>query len=211
MTPPGAGTRSVTPVNVCYTYGIPNPADPGSARRSPDIETQPVMDRLAYGSPPQTKTRPGYDRVLDEWPDAPNSVPSYVRPSRKTEEFDSHRSPGAELMDTVAHLQLEVEALKLEQSTPPPLAKRTLPTLSKPVAFTSTKVQWRHWLGSIPPSDALNVTLLVSEVKRTSGGIHRALWITGSVGRLSPSVREDDSSGGGGPIDISNKHRPPDW
>ena len=47
-------------------------------------------------------------------------------------------------MDMVAHLQLEVEALKLEQSAPPALAKRTLPTLSKPVAFTSTKVQWGH-------------------------------------------------------------------
>ena len=43
-------------------------------------------------------------------------------------------------MDTVAHLQLEVEALKFVQSAPPALAKRTLLTLSKPVVFTSTKV-----------------------------------------------------------------------
>ena len=43
-------------------------------------------------------------------------------------------------MDTVAHLQLEVEALKFVQSAPQALAKKTLPALSKPVAFTSTKV-----------------------------------------------------------------------
>ena len=43
-------------------------------------------------------------------------------------------------MDTVAHLQLEVEALKFLQSAPTALARRTLPVLSKPVAFTATKV-----------------------------------------------------------------------
>ena len=58
-----------------------------------------------------------------------------------TEEYDSHRSLGTELMDMVAHLQLEVEALKFEQSAPPALTKKTLPTLSKPITFTSTKVQ----------------------------------------------------------------------
>ena len=39
-------------------------------------------------------------------------------------------------METVAHLQL----MKFVQSALPTLAKRTLPVLSKPVAFTSTKV-----------------------------------------------------------------------
>ena len=70
----------------------------------------------------------------------PNSVPNYRRLSPKTEECDSQRSPEADLMDTVVHLQLEVEALKFVQSAPPALAKRTLLTLSKPVVFTSTKV-----------------------------------------------------------------------
>ena len=42
----------------------------------------------------------------------PNSVPYYGRLSPKTEECDSQRSPEADLMDTVAHLQLEAEALK---------------------------------------------------------------------------------------------------
>ena len=49
-------------------------------------------------------------------------------------------SPEADLIDTVANLQLEVEALKFVQSAPLVLAKRTLPVLSKTVAFTSTKV-----------------------------------------------------------------------
>ena len=55
---------------------------------------------------------------------------------------DSDRSPEADFMDTVAHLQLEVEVLKFVQSAPPALAKRTQPVMSKPVAFISTKVQW---------------------------------------------------------------------
>ena len=43
-------------------------------------------------------------------------------------------------MDMVAHLQLEVEALKFVQSAPPAMARRSLPVLSKSVAFTATKV-----------------------------------------------------------------------
>ena len=73
--------------------------------------------------------------MQDEWPDVPNSVPSYERLSPKMEEYDSHKSLEAELMGTVAHLQLE-----FAPSVLPALAKRTLPALSKPVAFTSTKV-----------------------------------------------------------------------
>ena len=70
----------------------------------------------------------------------PNSVTNYGRLSPKIEEGDAQRSLEADLMDTVAHLQLEVEVLKFVQSVPPALAKRTLSTLSKLVAFTSTKV-----------------------------------------------------------------------
>ena len=54
--------------------------------------------------------------------------------------YDSIRSPEADLMDTVAHLQLEVEALKFVQSGTSTLNMKTLPVQSKPVAFTSTKV-----------------------------------------------------------------------
>ena len=107
-------------------------------------------------------------------------------------------------MDTVAHLQLEVEALRFVQSAPPVLAKRTLPALSKPMAFTSTKVpkfsgetswdQYRQvfdasvrsngWddatvalqLLSHLEGDALNVALLVPEVKEgTRAGLVGAL------------------------------------
>ena len=46
------------------------------------------------------------------------------------------RSP--DLMDTVAHLQLEVEALKFVQSRPSMLDMKTLPVQSKLMAFTST-------------------------------------------------------------------------
>ena len=65
-------------------------------------------------------------------------MPSYEKLSPKAEVHNSDRSPEADLMDTVAHLQFEV--LKCVQSAPPALAKRALPVLSKPVAFTSTKV-----------------------------------------------------------------------
>ena len=48
---------------------------------------------------------------------------------------------------------------------------------------------WRRWpLLKWRPRLTL-LEMLPAEVKRTSGGIDRALWITGSVGRLSPSVR----------------------
>ena len=203
--PPGARARPVTPVNDRYTFGILAPADLGPARQSPGTGTQPVMDRFAYKPQPRTRTRSGVNRVRDEWPDMPNSaVPYYGRLLPKTEECDSQRSPEADLMDRVAHLQLEVEALKFVQSAPPALAKRTLPALSKPVAFTSTKVpkfsgetSWDQYhqvfdvivrsnvwvalqLLSHLEGDALNVTLLIPEVEqghasRTGGGIDRTL------------------------------------
>ena len=43
-------------------------------------------------------------------------------------------------MDTVVHLQLEVEVLKFVQSGPSVSATKSLPVQSKPAAFTSTKV-----------------------------------------------------------------------
>ena len=48
-------------------------------------------------------------------------------------------SPKAELMDTVARLQLEVEALRFGQLGQT-LGGQSLPVRSKPVVFTSTKV-----------------------------------------------------------------------
>ena len=152
----------------------------------------------------------------------PNSVPYYGRLLLKTEECDSQRSPEADLMDTVVHLQLEVEVLKFVQSAPPALAKRTLPALSKPVAFTSTKVtkfsgetswdQYHQVFDAIVRSngwddatvalqllshledDALNVALLVPEVNR----VMRARLVGaltehhGSPGRLADYQRQFD-------------------
>ena len=120
----------MTPVTDWYTFGMPTPTYPGPARQSPGTGIQLAMDQFVYELPPQTKTRPGFDRVWDDWPDMPNSVPSHDKLSPKAEVHDSDKSPRADLMDTVAHLQLEVEALKFVQSAPPALAKRTLPVLS---------------------------------------------------------------------------------
>ena len=109
-----------------YTFGMRSlwtPTYPGPARQSP----------------PRTRTRPGFDRVRDDWPDMPNSVQSCDKLSQRAEVHDSDRSPEADL-DTVVLQQLEVEALKFVQSAPPTLAKRILLVLSMPVAFTSTKV-----------------------------------------------------------------------
>ena len=64
--PPGAGTRAVTLVSDRYTFGVPNP---GPARQSLGTGTQPATDRFAYKPPSRTRTRPGFDRVQDEWPD----------------------------------------------------------------------------------------------------------------------------------------------
>ena len=71
--------------------------------------------------------QPRLDRVWDDWPDMPNSVSGHDKLSPKAEVHDYDRSPEADLMDTVAHLQLEVETLKFVQSAPPALARRTLP------------------------------------------------------------------------------------
>ena len=67
------------------------------------------------------------------------------------------------IMSPVAHLQLEVEALKFVQSGPSTLTMKTLPVQSKPVAFTSTKVpkfsgvtswdQYRHVFNAIVRSN----------------------------------------------------------
>ena len=99
------------------------------------------------------------------------------------------------MIDTVARLQLEVEALRFGQLEPSTLGEQTSPVRCKPV-FTSTKVpkfagvtSWEQYnqvfdaiarsngwddataslqLLSHLEADTLNVALLVSEVKRTT-------------------------------------------
>ena len=108
-------------------------------------------------------------------------------------------------MDTVMHLQLEVEALKFGPAGHSTLGGPTSPVRSKPMVFTSTKVpkfagvasweQYRQVFDAIAQSkgwedataalqllshlegDALNVALLVPESRR-------ATW-TGLVGALT--------------------------
>ena len=104
--------------------------------------------------------------------------------------YDPIRSSEAELMDTMAHLQLDVEALKFGQLGQPTLARQTSPVQSKLVVFTSTKVpkfdgviswdQHRQVFDAIVrpngwddatvalEGDTLNVALLVPEAKRTT-------------------------------------------
>ena len=147
--------------------------------------------------------------------------------------YDSIRSPEIDLMDTVAHIQLEVEALTFVQSGPSPLDIKTLPVQSKPVAFTSTKVtkfsgvtnwdQYRQVFDAIVRSngwdDAMTALQLLSHLEGdalnvgaggktghagTSLGTNQTLRITGPVNGLSTPVREDDSAGRGGPVDIRN-------
>ena len=137
----------------------------------------------------------------------------------RADEYDFDRSPEANVMDTVVHLQLEVEVLKFVQSAPLALAMRTLPVPSKPVTFTSTKVpkfsgvtsdQYRQVFDAIVRSngwddatvalqllshlegDALNVALLVPEVRRvTRAGLVGAITEHyGSPGHLADYRRQ---------------------
>ena len=154
---PGAG---IQPATDRFAFEMPTLTYPGPGRQLPGTGTQPVTDWFAYklltlptlgqGRLPQrTSTQPVLDRLMDDPSNMPNAVPGYDRLPPRTEVCDSHRSPEPDLMDTVAHLQLEVEALKFVQSGPSTLHMKTLPVQSKPVAFTSTNVQWVDYLGSV--------------------------------------------------------------
>ena len=87
---------------------------------------------------------PGHSRYLtgfmDDPPNMPTPVHRYDQQPPQTELFDLHRPPEANLIDTVAHLQLEVDALKFVQSGPSTSATKVPPVQSKRAAFTSAKV-----------------------------------------------------------------------
>ena len=93
-----------------------------------------MTGQFAFEMP--TPTYPGTDR---QPPVAGTQLVSHDKMPPRAEGYDSIRSPEADLLDMVAHLQLEVEELKFVQSGPK-LARKTLLVQSKPVAFTSTKV-----------------------------------------------------------------------
>ena len=87
----------------------------GPGRQMLGTGTQPVTKRFAYELPQRTRTQPVLVRLVDDPPDMPNSVPGHDRLPPRAEVYDSIRSPEADLMDTVAHLQLEVETLNFVQ------------------------------------------------------------------------------------------------
>ena len=81
----------------------------------------------------------GFDRFKDSLPNMTGSGLRNELPGR-SEGSDPTRPPEAELMDTVASLQLEVEALKFGQIGRSTLGGQTSLVWSKQVVFTSTKV-----------------------------------------------------------------------
>ena len=122
-------------VTARFIFEMPTPTYPGLVWQLPGTGTQPVTDRFVYELPPRARTQPVLDRSRDNLSDMPNSMPGYDRLLPRAEVYDSIRSPETDLMDTVAHLPLEVEALKFGQSGPSTLVMKT-----KPMEFTSTKV-----------------------------------------------------------------------
>ena len=140
---PGTEVKPGKTGNDRFIFGIPNPTYPGLDKWRQGTGTQPVKpasDRFAFGiaTPtylrsdrqlPGSETQPGLDRFRDSLPDMTGSGAHDDLPDRK-KGYDPTRSPEVVLMDTMAHLQLEVEVLKfgqLEQST---LARRISPVRS---------------------------------------------------------------------------------
>ena len=105
----------------------------------------------------------------------PTPVHGYDQLPPKTELYD-HRPPEAHLMDTVMHLQLEVDALKFVQSGPSTSAP---PVQSKPSAFTSTKVPKFSVVTSWDQYPQ------VFDAARTGRGTNRTLRIAVPVGGIS--------------------------
>ena len=209
--PPGAGTRPVTAVTDWYTFGMPTPTYPGPARQPLGTGIQPATDRFAYELPPRTRTRLGLDWLWDDGPDTPNSVCGNDKLLPRTEVPDFDRSPEADVMATVAHLQLEVEALKFGQLSPPALAKKTLNrwhlhppkcinSVGELVRISIAIIRSNGWddatvalqLLSHLEGDALNVALIVPEVKSaTRAGLVGALTEHyGSPGHLADYHRQ---------------------
>ena len=184
---PGAGAQPIGFGDGRCPFGITSPTYSGPAQRRPNAGIQPVMltpDQFAF------------------------ELPTLAHLS-SSEGSDPTRAPKAELMDTVACLQLEVEALTFGPLGHSTLGGPTSPVRSKPVVFTSTKVpklagvtSWGHIFDTIAQSngwddataalqllsdlegDALHVALLVPEARGSDG----TLWVTGSLSGLSTSV-----------------------
>ena len=182
-----AGTQPVTDRFVNELATLPNP---GHGRPPPWAGTQPVIDRSMY----KLTTLPTPVDRHDRPPPRAGTEPVY----------DFNRPQQADLMDTVAQLQFEIDALKFVQPGQSTSAKGTPPVRPGPAVFTSMKVpkftgvtswdQNRQVFGAIVRSngwddatvalqllshlegDALNVALLVLEAQRAMrAGLVRAL------------------------------------
>ena len=107
------------------TFGITSLTYPGPAQRRPSTGIQPVKlapDRFAFEIPtpaclnsdkqlPGLGAQSGFDRFKDSLPNMTGSGLRNELPGR-SKGYDPTRPPEAKLMDTVARLQLEMEALK---------------------------------------------------------------------------------------------------
>ena len=140
--PPGAGTQPLKPVTDRFAFEMLTPMYQGPDRQLPGTGTQPVTDWFAYELPPRTRTQPVLDQLRDDLPYMPNSVPGYDKLPPRAAVYDLIRSPESDVIDTVAHLQLEVEELKFVQSALSTLAMKTLPVQSKLVSKFSGVTSW---------------------------------------------------------------------
>ena len=163
----------------------------------------PTLPISGHGRlPPWTRTQPVLIRFMDDPLDMPTPVHRYDQLPPNTELYDLHRPTEADLMDTVAQLQLEVDALKFVQSGPSTSATKALPVQSKPAAFTSTKVpklsgvtswdQYQQVFDAIVWSNGWDDATVPVGARGTKGhagrGTNRTLWIAGPVGGLSTPV-----------------------
>ena len=137
---PVVGTQLVKLVTDRFAFEMPTVTYLGLGRQLQGAGTQPVADRFTYELPPRIRTPLVLDRLGDDLSDMPNSMHDKLLP--RVEVYDSIRSPEAGLMDTVAHLQLEVEALKFVQSKPSTLAMKTLPVQSNQCWSLRPRNRW---------------------------------------------------------------------
>ena len=134
--PPRAGTQLVTDRFMDEPPTLPTP---GHGRPPLRAGTQPVTDRFVDELPMLTTpghgrlplragTQPVTDRSVYKLTTLPTAVDSYDRPPprRGTEPVcDFYRPQHADLMDTVAQLQFEIDALKFVQPGQPTSATGT--------------------------------------------------------------------------------------
>ena len=93
--PPRAGTQPGKSVTHRLSFNIPT--YPGAGRQPPGAGTQPATYRFTYELPSWIRTQLWVDRLRDNLPDMPNSVPGYDKLPPRADVYDIDRSPEAEL------------------------------------------------------------------------------------------------------------------